>query len=117
MDKSEKKLLFFKTKKASASITFCHKVNLFTNHSNMARKVCMVKNINANILLIYAYGLSAKRIKKPFSIILVISIYFLFYIMFKTKVFCHIVASTMAIQSFETMRRYIDVSHLIRYTY
>jgi len=48
-------------KSASASIAFFHKLNLFTNHPNMAPKDCTVRTT-----AVRKFNLSAKRAKEPF---------------------------------------------------
>jgi hypothetical protein len=52
-------------KSSSADIAFFHKINLFTNHTTMAPKVCMVKTAAARKL-----GLSANRVKELFMVLI-----------------------------------------------
>jgi len=52
---------FSTIKRASASIAFFHKINVFTIHPTVAPEVCMARTTAAR-----KFGLSAKRAKEHF---------------------------------------------------
>jgi hypothetical protein len=96
---------FSPNKSASISIAFFTKINLFTNHTTMAPKVCMVRTTTTR-----KFGLSPKRVEEPFIWLDLVDFAFLYSV--HNQGYCHLVVATMAILSFGAMCRYSDVSRL-----
>jgi len=96
---------FSTIKSASASIAFFHKINLFTNHPTGAPEVSMVGTAAAR-----KFGLSPKRVKKPFLWFQLVNFALLYGI--HNQGYSPLVVATMALLSFGDMCRYSDVSQL-----
>ncbi len=80
-------------KSASASITFIHKIILYTNHPTMAPEVCMIRTAAGKKKF-----LSAKRAKEPFLWFQLVDVVLLYGN--QNQGYCHLDVATMTILLF-----------------